>query len=234
MTQVRKKVEIAFRRKVRSVWLDQGLALAAEEEPWDKAKPYLAAAIAVDNPGGETIRKVLEHVRRIWFEPPADSLGLRSAGLNFYRSADSPASRLLLNWGMAIAAYPFVGSVAEALGRLLRLQHQANRADVQRRLREQYGDRDFVSRITRYNVSSFLDWGVIAEGETGGVYVPGMPIRPMCSDQLAWLAEAVLIACGRAQLPFSKLCRHPVCFRSLSTPLVLPPCVPTLACVSNV
>src|SRR5438132_6125437 len=141
---MRKKVEIAFRRKVRSVWLDQGLALAAQEVPWDEAKPNLAAEISAENPGAETIRKVLEHVRRIWFEPPADSVSLRSAGLNFFRSADSSACRLLLNWGMAIAAYPFVGSVAEALGRLLRLQHQANRADVQRRLREQYGDRDFV------------------------------------------------------------------------------------------
>jgi len=209
---MRAKVEIAFRRKVRAVWLEHGLALAAQEVQWKEAKLVLASEVAAENPGAETIRKVLEHVRRIWFEPPDDSLALRAVALNLFRTNDSAASRFLLNWGMAIAAYPFVGSVAEALGRLLKLQHQANRADVQRRLREQYGDRDFVNRITRYNVSSFLDWGVIAEAKQGGVYLPGKPTRTKSSEQLAWLAEAVLISRGQAQISLSQLCHHPILF----------------------
>ena len=93
---------------------------------------------------------------------------------------------------MAIAAYPFVGSVGETQGRLLKLQHEAHRADIQRRLREQYGDRDFVSRIMHYDVSSFLDWGVIAETKKAGVYLRGKQVQPTNAEQLAWLAEAVL------------------------------------------
>lgn len=209
---MRTSIEIAFRRKVRAVWLDQGLALASQDVPWMEAKAVLAPQVAADNPGADTIRKVLEHVRRIWFDPPDDSLELRAAGLVFFRSTASPINRLLLNWGMTIAAYPFVGNVAEALGRLLRLQQKANRSDVQRRLREQYGDREFVNRSTRFNVSSFLDWGIIAEGKPRGTYVPGISIPAMCPDQLGWLAEAVLISRGQGQLPFSQLCRHPVLF----------------------
>jgi hypothetical protein len=113
---------------------------------------------------------------------------------------------------MAIAAYPFVGGVGEALGRLLKLQHEAHRTDVQRRLREQYGDRDFVSRITRYNVSSFLDWGIIAETKKAGVYLPGKQVQPKNAEQLAWLGEAALISRGANQMAFSKLCHHPVLF----------------------
>src|SRR5438105_596044 len=134
---MRAKTEIVFRRKVRAIWLDQGLALAAQDVPWEEAKNVLTGQVAAENPGVETIRKVLEHVRRIWFDPPADSASLRSAALDFFRMANTPANRLLLNWGMAIAAYPFVGSVAETIGRLLRLQRQASTADIQRRLREQ-------------------------------------------------------------------------------------------------
>ena len=93
--------------------------------------------------------------------------------LELFLVDNSRDARFLLNWGMTIAAYPFVGSVGEALGRLLKLQNEARRTDVQRRLREQYGDRDFVNRITRYVISSFLDWGVIAETKDGGVYIPG-------------------------------------------------------------
>jgi hypothetical protein len=209
---MRPKTEIAFRRKVRAVWLDEGMTMAAQDVPWPKAKLALAEAVSTENPGAETIRKVLEHVRRIWFEPPDNCVALRSAALSLFRANGSPATRSLLNWGMAIAAYPFVGSVGETLGRLLKLQHQAHRADIQRRLREQHGDRDFVSRITRYDVSSFLDWGVIAETKKAGVYLPGKKVQPRNAEQLAWLAEAVLISRGENQMPFSQLCHHPVLF----------------------
>jgi hypothetical protein len=209
---MRAKVEIVFRRKVRAIWLDHGMALAAQGLLWNQAKPALVEPVAAENPGAETIRKVLEHVRRIWFQPPENCIALRSAALAMFRSSNSQATRTLLNWGMAIAAYPFVGSVGEALGRLLKLQHEANRADIQRRLREQYGDRDFVSRITRYDVSSFLDWGVIAETKRAGVYLPGKQVQPKNPEQVAWLGEAVLISRGANQMAFSQLCHHPVLF----------------------
>ena len=101
---MRTQVEIAFRRKVRAVWLDQGLALATQNLPWRDAKPALADAVAAENPGAETFRKVLEPVRRIWFEPPENCLALRSAALTLFRASDSPATRTLLNGGMATAA----------------------------------------------------------------------------------------------------------------------------------
>lgn len=209
---MRAKVEIVFRRKVRAIWLHHGMALAAQGLPWNVAKPVLVESVAAENPGAETIRKVLEHIRRIWFEPPDNCAALRSAALALFRSCDSQTTRTLLNWGMAIAAYPFVGSVGEVLGRLLKLQHEAHRVDVQRRLREQYGDRDFVSRITRYDVSSFLDWGVIAETKKAGVYLPGKLIQPKTVEQLGWLGEAVLVSRGGTQMAFSQLCHHPVLF----------------------
>jgi hypothetical protein len=209
---MRTKVEIAFRRKVRAAWLDQGLALAAQNLSWHDAKPALADVVATENPGTETIRKVLEHVRRIWFEPPGNCIPLRSAALDMVRAGDSSGVRILLIWGMAMASYPFVGSVAEALGRLLKLQCRADRTDIQRRLREQYGDRDFVSRVTRYDMSSFLDWRVIAEAKEGGVYLPGKQTRLKSGEHLAWLVEATLISRGKTQMAFSQLCNHPMLF----------------------
>lgn len=209
---MRAKVEIVFRRKVRAVWLEQGMALAAQGLAWKDAKSALVEPVAAENPGAETIRKVLEHVRRIWFDPPDNCAALRSAALALFRSGDSQATRTLLNWGMAIAAYPFVGSVGEALGRLLKLQHEANLADIQRRLREQYGDRDSVSRITRYDVSSFLDWGVIAEAKKAGAYISGKKAQPKNVEQFAWLVEAVLISRNKNQMVFSEIRNHPALF----------------------
>lgn len=209
---MRNKIEIAFRRKVRAIWLEQGMALAANDVTWKEAKASLTKEVAAENAGAETIRKVLEHIRRIWFEPPNDSIALRSQALELFRADNSQDTRFLLNWGMTIAAYPFVGSVGEALGRLLKLQNEARRADVQRRLREKYGDRDFVSRITRYVISSFLDWGVVAETKNRGVYIPGTKVRPKNNEQLAWIAEAVLISRREDQMTLSQIHHHPILF----------------------
>ena len=209
---MRAKVEIVFRRKVRAIWLEQGLALAAQGAAWSDAKPELAKEIAAENPGTVTIPKVLEHIRRIWFEPPDDALALRADALRLHQTSATSDTKLLLNWGMTIAAYPFVGSAGEALGRLLKLQKEARRADLQRRLREQYGDRDFVNRIARYTVSSFLDWGVIAETKPKGIYLTGKQTNPKSHDHLAWLAEAVMISRAKTQIGLSELCNHPALF----------------------
>ena len=209
---MRTKVEIVFRRKVRSIWLGQGLSLAAQGVLWSEAKPVLAKEIAAENSGAVTVSKVLEHIRRIWFEPPDDALALRADALSLHHADASPGTTFLLNWGMTIAAYPFIGSAAEALGRLLKLQKEALREDVQRRLREQYGDRDFVNRVARYTVSSFLDWGVIVETRQRGVYKPTKLIWPNSGGEMAWLAEAVMISRRKTQVPFSELCNHPALF----------------------
>ena len=209
---MRAKVEIVFRRKVRAIWLDQGLELAAQGAAWSEAKPVLAKEIAAENSGADTSRKVLEHIRRIWFEPPDEALALRADALRLHQLDVSHDTTLLLNWGMTITAYPFVGSAGEVVGRLLKLQKQARRADVQRRLREQYGDRDFVNRIARYTVSSFLDWRVIIETKPKGIYLSGKQVTPKKTEYLAWLAEAVLISRDKTQMELSELSNHPVFF----------------------
>src|ERR1035437_3398571 len=162
--------DIGFGKKIRACWLESALEQAARGMTFDQAKEALAKEISTDNTGAEAIRKILTGLKRVWFTPPDYCRALRDAALDLFRHDNSPATRLLLSWGMAVAAYPFVGDVAETLGRLLKLQGEARRADIERRVREQHGDRAFVSRIGRYNVSSFLDWGVIAEAKRKGIY----------------------------------------------------------------
>lgn len=206
------KTDIGFGKKVRAVWLDSSLAYAAAGQSFDEVKADLAKEIAANNPGPEAIRKVQAALKRVWFTPPDYCQALHTDALRLYRKHDSPATRLLLHWGMCIAAYPFIGSIAETMGRLMHLQKETRLADVERRIREQHGDRDFVSRITRYDVSSFLDWGVLAETKQNGVYQSVKPVRPHGGEQLAWLAEAVMISRDRTQIPFSELCNHHALF----------------------
>jgi hypothetical protein len=94
----------------------------------------------------------------------------------------------------------------------LKLQKEAHIADVMRRIREQHGDRAFVNRITQYDISSFLDWGVVIEAKQRGVYQVAKLIHPHSGDHLVWLAEAVLISRDKPQIAFSELCTHPALF----------------------
>lgn len=206
------KTDIGFGKKIRAAWLDSALEQAAAGRSFDQVKDALAKEIAANNSGPEAIRKIQTALKRVWFVPPDYCLPLRNDALRLFHKNASPATRFLLHWGMSIAAYPFIGSVAETLGRLLKLQKEARLADIERRIREQHGDRDFVSRITRYDVSSFLDWGAVTEAKKRGVYQLAKPTRPHSSEQVAWLAEAVLISRDKTQTQFSELCNHPALF----------------------
>jgi len=206
------KTDIGFGKKIRAAWLDSALDHAAASQPFDEVRSALAKEIAANNPGPEAIRKIQAALKRVWFAPPDYCLPLRNDAIRLFHKNSSPSTRLLLHWGMCMSAYPFIGSVAETLGRLLKLQKEARLADVERRIREQHGDRDFVSRITKYDVSSFLDWGVVAETKNRGVYQLTKSIRPHSGEQLAWLVEAVLISRDKTQIRFSELCNHPSLF----------------------
>lgn len=208
----RNKFDIGFGKKIRALWLDLSLEHAASGRTFSQAKDELIEVVRRDNPGTDAIRKVLVCLNRVWFEPPEYCRATRDAGLKIFLELRTPQTRLLLNWGMALAAYPFVGSVAEAVGRLLKLQGTARISDIKRRMNERFGDRDFVQRIVRYDVSSFLDWGVLSATKAKGEYIAGSVVPVNQSNLVAWLSEAILHTRNEASLPLAQLRQHPMLF----------------------
>src|SRR5947209_6488434 len=113
---------------------------------------------------------------------------LRDDGLDHLRRLPLD-DHLAVHWGMSMAAYPFFGTVAEATGRLLRLQGSAGAAQVQRRTREQLGERETVARAARRILRCFLDWGVLEVSTEKGVY-QAAAVRTVEDTRLAaWLLE---------------------------------------------
>lgn len=209
---MQRKQDIGFGKKIRATWLDSALESAAEGKCFEDINEDLTREIAADNPGQEAVRKILACINRVWFNPPDYCRPLHQDGLRFFREGKASDIKGFLHWGMTIASYPFVGSVAESIGRFVKLQGEVRITDIARRLRERFGDRDFVQRIARYDVSSFLDWGAIAETKTKGVYVVGKLAAPKSHEHLAWLIEAVLHARDEPQLPFVQLSHNPMLF----------------------
>ena len=205
------KSDIGFGKKIKGSWLDDSLRHVAVGHAFSQAKGELTETIRVDNPGEEAIRKVLSCLNRVWFNPPQYCRTTRDAAVAIYQGSDSANTRFLLNWGMTISAYPFVGSVAEAVGRLLKVQGVARIRDIRRRVNEKFGDREFVQRIVRYDISSFLDWGALLENTVKGQYVAGPKMLIDDAAQVGWLTEALLHS-TTGSLALTHLRQHPVLF----------------------
>lgn len=209
---VRKKVDIGFNRRVKAEWLTETLRLMAAGVSHQEIEATLKTKIAEDNEGSETIRKVFTYLNRVWLQPPAYCTDLREQALELFRERPDSDSAFLLNWGMCLAAYPFIGSVAEATGRLLRLQGTAQAAQINVRLRERFGDRPFVHRSVRYNLSTFLDFGALKKAAVKGQYQAGRIVEPRTDLEAAWLIEALLHAQEEPSLPLPNLLAHGALF----------------------
>lgn len=111
-----------------------------------------------------------------------------------------------------MAAYPFWRVVADVTGRLLRLQASASAREVQRRVRELYGERETVSRSARYVLRAFADWGVLVETDTKGRYVGPNPTKIDDPPVATWLLEATMFAGETSSTDFGTHANSPALF----------------------
>jgi len=113
---------------------------------------------------------------------------------------------------MVLATYPFWGAVATHAGRLLRLQGTAAATHVQRRVREEYGERETVSRAARRVLRSFIDWGVLNETGDKGVYSQGKQYSVEEPRLIAWMVEASLRSRKSDSAPINEILDSPSIF----------------------
>ena len=188
--------QVGFSQRIRLEWMEQtaNLLLAGNDEAVisDSLQHLLRDKVSV---GGESVRgnreKVITILLKTWVTVPRELEKLRDEGLNILQSI-ARKDRIAVHWGMTLAAYPFWGAVAAHAGRLLRLQGTAAAAHVQRRVREEYGERETVSRAAQRVLRSFIDWGVLNETGNKGVYVEGKQFSIEEPNLIAWMVEASL------------------------------------------
>lgn len=188
--------QIGFSQRIRLEWLERtaNLVLAGndEESIYSTLQELLEDKLSI---GGDAERgnreKAITILMKLWVRPPSDLHSLQREGLKLLSHLPRE-DHIAVHWGMAMAVYPFWGAVAAHVGRLLRLQGTAAAAQVQRRLREHYGERDTVSRAARRVLRSFVDWGLLKETSDKGVYTQGTSRAIDRPQVVAWLVEAFL------------------------------------------
>ncbi|TDA69358.1 MAG: hypothetical protein D9V47_05485 [Clostridia bacterium] len=188
--------QIGFSQRVRLEWLEMtaNLVLAGADKSAinETLQELLKDKVSI---GGEAERgnreKIITILMKVWLNVPHELEALRVDGLELLKSIPR-TDRIAVHWGMVMAVYPFWASIASHVGRFLKLQGSATAAHIQRRIKEQYGERETVSRAARRVLRSFIDWGVLSEKGTKGVYSQGLSV-PIENPQIAsWLIEASL------------------------------------------
>ncbi len=213
---MRRKNQVGFSQRIQLEWLEQTAALFlagnSKKEIQNALQDILQDELSVGSDARWSNRgKSITILLNIWGSVAPDIENLRDDGLGLLKQ--TPVSdHLPLHWGMSMAAYPFFGVVAETAGRLLQLQGNVGASQVQRRLREQYGERETVSRAARRVLRCFVDWGVLRDTKEKGIYV-ATPLISITNPQLmAWLIEATLVASEADTKPLQAIIQSPALF----------------------
>jgi hypothetical protein len=190
--------QIGIDRLVRLAWLERTSSLVLAGNRPSDIKTILLNDLCDAFQSGKTAKrgsldKTITILMKVWLTTPRELAVVRTAGLELLKQMPRPG-RMVIHWGMVMAVYPFWASVAGQVGRLIKLQGSVVASQVQRRMREQYGERETVSRRTRYVLRSFVDWGVLRQKDKAGVYeqLPAITIAEKAIT--AWLIESILFS----------------------------------------
>jgi len=208
---------IGIKQLIRYEWMEKtaNLLLAGlnEDGVRQALNEYLADRKGTGAEGSRsegTRTFVVSNLMRTWVTLDEELIPFRDAALTQLRTNSSDAKAI--HWAMLSAAYPFWFNTALQTGRLLNLQSQVTHAQIVKRLKEHYGDRQTVSRCGQFVVRSFIAWGVLEDAEEAGCYqmAASLPI----SDQLTatLLLESALHATPTGKAAMDILLKNPALF----------------------
>ena len=211
-----RKTQIGFSQRIRLEWCEQtaNLILAGNDKTTidDLLQSQLENKVSVGRKSVMGNReKTIIILTKTWLTVPSELEQLRDEGLEILQEIPLK-DRIAVHWGMAQAVYPFWGVVAAHTGRLLRLQGSAAAAHIQRRVREEYGERETASRAARRVLRSFIDWGVLSDTLDRGVYEQGTQYSIDEPRLVAWMVEATLHAHANGAAPMRVLLDNPSIF----------------------
>lgn len=208
---------IGIKQVIRLEWLERttNLLLAGLDVTSLRLElhEYLAARTgsgAASERGATSRTQVVNMLIRTWRAPDQELRPLRDAFLEYLRQ--HPAMKRVIHWGMIGAAYPFWFNAAQQTGRLLALQDQVTQAQIIQRLKEQYGDRQTVSRYARSVIRSFVMWGALQDLAGKGSYEKNAPINIPDPRLAALMLEAALHALSDGRGTLGRLLNNPAFF----------------------
>lgn len=209
--------KLGIKQTIQKTWMDNTvqmmLAGLSEKEIRSELDEYLSTQKQSGGIGerGKKTYGIAISILAAWFAPNEELIDFRNDALNLAR--EIPENNWLpLHWAVLSASYPFWSNVARQTGRLLNLQNQITQAQIFRRLKEQYGDRETVARNARYTVRSFVAWGVLKDSEARGCYEKVAPVSISDTNLAILMFESTLLAAPEGKISLGLLLNNPAFF----------------------
>ena len=209
--------KLGIKQTIQKKWMDKTvnmmLAGLSEKEIRAELDAYLSTQKQSGGIGkrGEKTYRMAISVLAAWFAPEEELVAFRNDSLRCAREL-SVEQWLPLHWAILSAAYPFWFYVARQTGRLLNLQDRVAQSQIFDRLKEQYGDRETVSRNARYTVRSFVAWGALKDSEAKGCYEKAAPVSIADANLAVLMFESALLATPEARSALGLLLNNPAFF----------------------
>lgn len=203
--------KVGFDRAIKPGWMDITADLAMQGYWPEDINRKLEELLMDQIEGKEARRKTRTVLLAVWVKTRDDLLALRSDAFELLRSIPS-RSRIAVHWGMSMAVHPFFGHVAAVIGRLFSLQGMASTSEIQRRVRETYGERQTVSRSVRSLLLNFSYWGVLTNTTERSIHTPSPKVNIDEPRLIAWLVEAFLYASDSSSGTIDSILKSPNLF----------------------
>jgi len=209
--------KLGVKQTIQRYWMDKTvqmmLAGLPEKEIRKELDEYLSTQKQSGGTGqrGEKTYGMAISVLAAWFAPEKDLLPFRDDALRLAKELPTELW-MPLHWAVISASYPFWFNVARQTGRLLNLQDQVTQAQIFGRLKEQYGDRDTVSRNARYTVRSFVAWGVLMDSNSKGCYEKAAPVSIGEPNLAILMLESALLITPESKGSLGLLLNNPAFF----------------------
>jgi hypothetical protein len=175
-------------RALNIALLDVALRVATEHGDAADARQLLSVALrdfVTPQEAENKTRKILTHV---WVAPPAPAREMIRWAIDHQNDF---ADRRALHYGALLATFPFVGSIAAAVGRQLHLDGMVDPRAVKGFARENFGEREFIDAGALKTVATMRNLQLL-EGPRGGPYVLGaQPTAPR--DASGWFLHALVL-----------------------------------------
>lgn len=199
---------VLFDRALTRKWLDLTLELAASGKGLEDAKLLLEVSLRDDVPSTTGRLKTRTALARVWLDPPEPARQLIEWGVRHQEGATEA-------WhiGAMLATYPFFADVCRFIGSSLDRQAEVDTAEVARKLRGSWGDREVVDVSVRSTVRTLREFGTLTGSPRSSKSARGAPVEVPATGPLhGWLGHALLVARRVEEIESGDLRRAPELF----------------------
>ena len=208
---------LGIKQVIRLEWMEKTVNLLmagfSPKEIRQELDDYLSSrkqSGGVGARGRKTYPMAIGILMKSWITPSAELVNFSDAAKLLIKSNSlNHAEKMAIHWATISAAYPFWFNVAMQVGRLLNLQDKITKQQIVRRLKEQYGDRQTVSRVARYVIRSFIAWGVLKDTSRKGCYKRGKMLTLNDQHTVSLLLEGALHTISENKSSINALYNNP-------------------------